>query len=79
MLVMAATVAVTTFAAFAVFQFMEFLFTIPPGIMLILVIVFGYIGVALWSAIEEYKEKEYEHKLEHDLEDERRSRFFMEN
>ena len=77
--VMAMTVVVSTFAAMGVFQLIELLFTIPPGVMLILVFVFGYVGIALWGAIDEYKEKEYEHKLEHDLEDERRNRFFMEN
>ena len=77
--VMTITVIVSAFAAMGVFQLIELLFTIPPGIMLILAIIFGYFGVALWGAIDEYKEKEYEHKLEHDLEDERRNRFFMEN
>lgn len=77
--IMTATVIISFFVALAVFQLIELLFTVPPGVMIILVIAFGYIGVALWGAIDEYREKEYEHKLEHDLEDERRNRFFMEN
>ena len=77
--IMTITVIISSLIAMGILQLIELIFTIPTGIMFLSAMIFSYIGVSLWEAIDEYREKEYEHKLEHDLEDERRNRFFMEN
>ena len=77
--IMTITVIISSLIAMGILQLIELIFTIPAGIMFLSAIAFSYVGISLWGAIDEYREKEYEHKLEHDLEDERRNRFFMEN